>query len=80
MHKGTGGAISLTENDTSLRSWLVSGPEVTCLLDEFAFCGEGKDDVTLENLESTVAIQSQFLKDINSLVLTINDLGNSIYR
>ena len=44
--KGTGGFIDLTENDT----WLVSGPEVTRLLDEFAFCDEGEDDVTLDHL------------------------------
>ena len=64
--KGTGGAIGLTENDTSLRRWLASGPEVALLLDEFAFFDEGEDDVTLEHHDSTVAIQSQFLKDVNS--------------
>ena len=64
--KGRGGAIGLTANDPSLRRWLASGPEVARLLDEFAFCDEGEDDVTLEHHDSTVAIQSQFLKDVNS--------------
>ena len=72
--KGTAGAIGLTENDTSLSRWLVSGPEVARLLD--GFCHEGEDDVTLEHHDSTVAIQSQLLKDLNSLVLTIDDLGH----
>ena len=35
--KGTGGAIGLTENDTSLRRWLASEPEVALLFDEFTF-------------------------------------------
>ena len=60
--KRTGDAIGLTENDTFLRRWLVLRPEVARLLDEFAFCDEGEDDVTLGHHDSTVAIQSQFLK------------------
>ena len=60
--KGTGGAIGLIGNDTFLRRWLVLGPEVARLLDEFAFCDEGEDCVTLEHHDSTVAIQSHFLK------------------
>ena len=64
--KGTGGAIGLTENDTSLRRWLASGPEVALILDEFAFCNEGEDDVTSEHHDSAVALQAQFLKDVNS--------------
>ena len=59
-----------------LRRQLVSGPEVARLLDEFAFCDEGTVHVTLEHHDSTIATQSQLLKDVNSLVLTINDLGN----
>ena len=33
--KGDGGAIGLTEDPSALRRWMVSGPEVSRLVDEF---------------------------------------------
>ena len=33
--KGEGGAVGLTENETALRRWIVGGPEVARLVQEF---------------------------------------------
>ena len=33
--KGVGGTIGWTENDSGLRRWLISGPEIARLLEEF---------------------------------------------
>ena len=33
--KGVGRAIGLTENDTSLAKWLIAGPEVSRMVEEF---------------------------------------------
>ena len=33
--KGVGGAIGLTENDASLAKWLIAGPEVSRMVEEF---------------------------------------------
>ena len=38
--KGVGGAIGLTDNDTSLRTWLVTGLEIARLLNEFENTGK----------------------------------------
>jgi hypothetical protein len=35
--KGVGGAIGLTENDAALTRWIVAGPEIMRLLDEFEY-------------------------------------------
>ena len=33
--KGDGGAIGLTENSVQLLQWIVCGPEVACVVEEF---------------------------------------------
>ena len=33
--KGGGGAVGLTENPAALRRWMVSGPEMARLIEEF---------------------------------------------
>ena len=33
--KCDGGAVGLTENPTALRCWMVSGPEMACVIGEF---------------------------------------------
>ena len=33
--KGVGGAINLTENESSFPRWLICGPEIVRILDEF---------------------------------------------
>ena len=33
--KGDGGAVGLTENPAALHRWMVSGPEMACLIKEF---------------------------------------------
>ena len=34
--KGHGGPIGLTEDQTALRRWMVAGPEISRLVDEFS--------------------------------------------
>ena len=35
MIKGEGGAVGLTEDPTALRHWMISGPEIACVVTEF---------------------------------------------
>lgn len=35
MVKGDGGAVGLTENPNALRRWMLSGPEMARLVNEF---------------------------------------------
>lgn len=72
--KGDGGAIGLTENPKALRRWMVAGPEVARLITEF-------ENDTISNKdhrhhEQTPAAQASFKKDVQSLVATIDTLGN----
>ena len=43
--KGVGGTIGLAENETVLQRWLICGPEIPQLLDEFESINEGVNHV-----------------------------------
>lgn len=72
--KGEGGAVGLTENSAALRRWLVSGPELSRLVQEF----EGSVLLQEERRhhEQTPGVQSAFLKDVVNTMSSFEELGN----
>ena len=76
MVKGGGGAVGLTENPSALRRWMVSGPKVARLVNEFKSSMPTR--FTAESGEkNTPSLQSAFHKDVTqSQVCTIEDKGN----
>ena len=52
-----GGAIGLTENETALQRWLICGPEISRLLDEFESINEGVNHVR-EHHDFSDSVQS----------------------
>ena len=80
--KGEGGAVGLTENETALRRWIVGGPEVARLVQEFEGSLQhgskswfGRSD-TFEHHEQTQSKQTAFLKDVKFLTLVVENYGN----
>jgi len=79
--KGDGGAVGLTENPGALRRWMMAGPEIARLVDEFE---NGFDEVeTTSNVtppdlhhEQTKSVQEKFVHGVRSLVTTIEEMGN----
>ena len=49
--KGVGGAINLTENESSLQRWLICGPEIVRILDAF----EGTFNIASNHNSTTLA-------------------------
>ena len=74
MVKGGGGAVGLTENPAALRRWMVAGPEISRMLDEFE--GANSANETPTHHEQKPAVQSAFAKDVINLVSSIEELGN----
>lgn len=70
--KGDGGFIGITENAETLKRWTVSAPELTRIISE----------VTTSNAEPTnhhdsgTTNQTRFVMQVQSLVRTMNELGN----
>ena len=79
--KGSGGAVGLTANPAALRRWTVAGPEVARLVAEFeedqVDGGPGaKRNIEGLHHEQQPGVQSAFLKDVQSLTLVLQYMGN----
>ena len=75
--KGDGGAIGLTEDKAALRRWMVAGPEISRLVDEFSvLSGKQQTKKSKEHHEETFSFQKVFLAKVNKLKDTISELGN----
>ena len=73
--KGVGGVIGLIENETALQRWLICGPEISRLLDEFESINEGVNHVW-EHHDFSDSVQSIFQKEVKSLLSAFEDVGN----
>lgn len=76
--KGVGGAIGLTESDASLKRWVVTGPEVSRLLEEFE---SSTADVEMpssnkEHHNANKTSQKTFREDIDKLEKAFTEFGN----
>jgi len=75
--KGDGGAIGLTENPSALRRWMIAGPEVARVIQEFENVElHWEKRVDLCHRDQTSSVQKSFAKDVRSLVSVIEELGN----
>ena len=76
--KGDGGIIGITHNESALNRWIVSGPEVSRLLNEVHFSVEdfkNSKDMTKHHEESANT-QISFRDNVVSLKDTISHIGN----
>lgn len=78
--KGEGGAVGLTDNPNALRRWMISGPELARLVNEFEadMNREANHQInpSTSHHEVQKSFQNSFLANVNTLVNTIEDLGN----
>ena len=72
--KGDGGVVGLTENPTALRRWMVAGPEIARMIQEF----EGDNSTTDEydHHEQKKGIQNAFAKDVVNTISSFEEMGN----
>lgn len=74
--KDEGGAVGIITDQKKLTRWMVDGPEIARVIQEFQ-CGLKSSSIeNLRHHEQTASIQQAFLKDVKSLVATINEKGN----
>ena len=75
--KGDGGAVGLTDNPSALRRWMIAGPEIARVIEEFEgseLSGNGRVDT--HHHDQTASVQKAFARDARALVTVIEDLGN----
>ncbi|KAG0708495.1 hypothetical protein GWK47_023998 [Chionoecetes opilio] len=61
--KGDGGAVGLTENPAALRRWMVSGPEMARLIQEFEGSTEKRQDTDGRHHEQKRHAQMAFAQE-----------------
>ena len=77
--KGDGGAICLTENTSELLQWMVSGPEIARVINEFQVSEEmskHEKEPDFPHHEEVKGVQDAFVKEEKSLCATIEEMGN----
>ena len=72
--KGEGGAVGLTENPAALRRWMVAGPELSRMVEEFEGNISSAEDH--HHHEQKHGFQSAFAKDVKSLISSFEEMGN----
>ena len=75
--KGEGRAVGLMENPAALRRWMISGPAVARIIQEFEKTYSKKvSEEKRHHHEQIPGVQAAFKKDVLSLVSAIEDMGN----
>ena len=76
--KGDGGAVGLTENQTALRRWMVSGAEVTRVIQDFerTLTPDEKEPLELDHHEQSLAFQVDFAENVTKIIHVIKEAGN----
>ena len=74
--KGRGGVIGLTENPAALNRWMMSGPEISRIVEEFdQNLMKSKQEEGLHHSEN-LSEQKRFQRKVKSLISAIDDNGN----
>ena len=76
MVKGDGGIIGITENDETLRRWMVAGPETAQLLSDYNNKYSTKANPGQKHHEQIPSIQKRFATDVKNLYREFEEAGN----
>ena len=77
--KGEGGAVGLTENPSAFRRWMVSGTEMSRIINEFETSiakGSTETKQSAKHHGDSRSLQSLFYRDVTALTRTIEEMGN----
>ena len=81
--KGDGGAIGLTESSTQLLHWMVSGPEMSRIINDFELSQELVRNIAIQgeqedlcHHEQMIGVQNTFRNQVNAVCSTIEEMGN----
>ena len=74
--KGDCGAVGLTENPSALRRWMIVGPEISQMIEEFEATANTATTASTHHHKQIPCVQSSFAKDARSLVSTFEEFGN----
>ena len=71
--KSDGGAIGITEKPSALLRWMISGPELCQLVNEYEETNQNRQT---KHHEDVLSAQKNFSRDVSKLTEMIEELGN----
>ena len=74
--KGEGGAVGLTEDPAALRCWLIAGPEIARVVNEFKTTFLSHKAYDVHHHEQVPSIQTAFAKNVRNMLSAMDELGN----
>lgn len=74
--KGVGGIIGLTENRDLLERWIMTGPEISRVVEEFTGENDKDDEEELPHHEEGYASQQRFVRHVKDLLEELLSNGN----
>ena len=74
--KGDGGAVGLTENPHALRRWMIGGPELARMVNEYEDQSLLKKKETKKHHDQMPSVKKAFVKVVKDLVDAVEELGN----
>ena len=74
--KIVGGAVDILESDESLLKWMVGGPEIARMVNEFEVSAESANHVVLPHHENSTSFEKRFRNHIQSFKKTFKENGN----
>ena len=72
--KGVGGVIGITENPTMLERWILTGPDISCVVQQFTKSSDGDDEDLPHHEEGSVP--QRFQRHVADLLDVILSRGN----
>ena len=74
--KGDGGIIGITEDQSALKRWMVAGPEISRVLNEFESRYTHKSGEDYRHHEQIHSVQKRFASNTKNVVEAIEEMGN----
>ncbi|KAL8597465.1 hypothetical protein ACOMHN_047692 [Nucella lapillus] len=74
--KGEGGAVGLTNNINALKRWMIAGPEICRIVQDFEEQMTTTTILSLNHHDQLPSVQTTFLKEVRALTETFVELGN----
>lgn len=74
--KGDGGAIGLTEDPTALKRWMIAGPEVSRLVQDYENSSNVNETNLSEHHDQTKNAQKVFVERVEKLTTVMQEFGN----
>ena len=74
--KGDGGIVGITEDESALRRWLITRPDISRVVQEYKISFQDLKYKDTRHHDQVLSVQKTFSRDVSKVVDVIEALGN----